>query len=67
MLATINPKSARKHQRRQHEQQSAAQLEKIIQHLDGYIKTGESPAMAIKRLLGELKALGVHKPPVLVK
>ena len=65
MLASINPKMARKNRRRQYEQNCAAQLEKIAQHLDGYINVGESPAMAIKRLITQLQAFGVPRAPIM--
>jgi len=53
----ITPKSARKHQRRQTEQLAFAQLRKIRQHLEGYLRTGETPAQAVKRLRDELEEL----------
>lgn len=49
----LTPKTAKKHQRRQHQVLSTAQLAKIMQHLQNFIQEGETPAIAVKRLLVE--------------
>ena len=61
LFTPITPKTARKHQRRQYEQLSAAQLQKIRAHLEGFIRTGETPAQAVKRLIEELEAYKAPK------
>lgn len=55
------PKSTTKAVRRAAEKGAVIQLERIEQHLAGFTQTGESPALAVKRLLQEVQKLRTEK------
>lgn len=60
-LGFATPKSTTKAVRRAREKGAVIQLARIEEHLAGFMQGGESPAMAMKRLLQEVQKLRAEK------